>query len=430
MHLRILVLLASSLALGPSTLVAQTVVTGETLSGAFYRIEAPVDWQPADGLVIFNHGYSFDPVGPVTNMGPLAGVQLLEGYAVAASSYSLSGWAVFRTLTDVRELVEAFEAAFAPPEEILIYGRSMGGLVTTQAVELGELGPVTGALSICGAVGGSRAWDNWLDLRLAYDFVCAGIPEAAIPGGANGLPDPPDPDFNIFTLWEAVDACTGILTLGGGSPEQQANLAQILAVTGLPREFLLRVMRFGTFALHDLVYAPEKLDGAVAMDNIGVVYGDPAVDAGIERVASEPPARDRLFDHYTPTGEVGAVKMISIHTDKDGLALVEHQSELAAVMPPGSLTVAIAVEDIPSHCLFADAEHLAAWEGLRSWVAGAPQPSVADLQAECEALMAGGVPGPCRFDPDFVVPDFDDRVPPRGPVFYDGFESGDTSGWD
>ena len=416
------------LVLGPSA-VAQTVVTGQTPSGAFYRIEAPVGWQPADGLVIYNHGISFDPVAPVTDMGPLLDVQLAEGYAVAASSFSLRGWALFQTATDLRELLEAFEAAFAAPEEILIYGQSMGGLATAQAIELGDLGPVTGALPICGALAGSRIWDGALDLRLIYDFVCAGIPAASIPGGAGGLPDPPDPDFDDVALALAVNACTGVLVPGGGSPEQQANLATILALVGIPESFLLTDMFVSTFGLHDRVYDPPKLDGAMAMDNIGVVYDDPEVDAGIERVSSDPPARFRLLDYYTPTGEVGAVKILSIHTDKDGLVIVEHESEYASVVPPGNLTVAVVVEDEASHCGFTDAELAAAWEALRSWVAGAAQPSAADLQADCEALVGGGTAGPCRFDPDFVVGDFDDRFPPRGPIFYDGFESGDTSAW-
>ncbi len=113
------------------------------------------------------------------------------------------------------------------------------------------------------------------------------------------------------------------------TPEQEARLAQLLALTGLPESFLLTDMGFATFALHDLVYDPAKLDGAAAMHNAGVDYGDPAVNASIERVTSEAPARFFLRDHFTPSGDVGAVKIVSIHTDKDGLVFVENQSEYA-----------------------------------------------------------------------------------------------------
>ena len=191
-------------------------------------------------------------------------------------------------------------------------------------------------------------------------------------------------------------------------------------------------MVFSTFALHDLVYDPAKLDGATAMDNAGVDYGDPAVNAGVERVTSDPSARFFLRDHFTPSGDVGATKIVSLHTDKDGLVIVENQSEYASRGASRNLTVGIVVEDTPSHCDFTDAEVIAAWEALRGWVAGVATADRRGLsRPDCEAL--GGRwsrrLGPCRFDPDFVVPDLDGRVRPRGPIFVDGFESGDTSSW-
>ena len=37
---------------------------GQGEGGAFYSIEAPDDWSPADGLVIYNHGFDIGPVDP------------------------------------------------------------------------------------------------------------------------------------------------------------------------------------------------------------------------------------------------------------------------------------------------------------------------------------------------------------------------------
>ena len=416
--------------LASASLEAQTVSTGQTASGAFYRIEVPNGWQPADGLVIWNHGFSLDPIGPVSDLGPLVDVQLAEGYAVAASSYSSPGWALFETARDNREMVEVFENEFGVPDQILIHGASLGGIVTAQAIEQGDLGQVVGAFPFCGAVGGSRVWDGALDLRLLYDHVCGGVPGAAIPGGADGLPFPPDPNFDEIALGLAVEICLGLLT-PFPTAGQQDRLAEVLAVTGLPESFLLTDMGFATFALHDLVFDPAKLAGAAAMDNDGVDYGDPVINAGIERVVPDPAARELLQASYTPSGDVGSVKIVSIHTDKDGLVIVENESEYASLVPASNLTVAVAVEDTPSHCGFTEAELVASWEALRAWVAGAAQPTVAVIQADCEALANGGVAaGPCRFDPDFVIPEMNGRIRPRGPIFVDGFESGDTSAWD
>ncbi len=157
------------LAAPPAT--AQTLLEGQAPGGSFYRIAVPDGWTPADGLVIWNHGFSLAPIGPDVDLGPLADVQLDEGFAVAASSYSQSGWALFQTAQDNREMVDAFEAEFGTPGFIVLFGASLGGLVTAQGIEQGDLGNVIGAYPICGALGGSRLWDGALDLRLLYDCL-------------------------------------------------------------------------------------------------------------------------------------------------------------------------------------------------------------------------------------------------------------------
>ncbi len=393
----------------PALAVAQTELTGETAGGAHYKIVVPDGWEPEDGLVIWNHGFSLNPIGPVDDLGPLFDLQLAEGYAVAASSYSLTGWAVFETHLDNQQMVQAFEDAFGTPDHVLIYGASLGGIVTARDVEAGLIPNVAGAMPICGAVAGSRVWDGGIDLRLLYDQICDAVPGAAIPGGANGLPFPPDPAFDENALGAALHACFGIL----GVPDagQAARFGQLLALSGLPAEFIGTDMGFVTFGLADLVYDPRKLAGLPAFDNANVDYGDAGVNAGIERVIPDQATRKRLVNNYTPTGDVGDVKIVSIHTDKDGLVLVENQSEYAAAVPPGNLTTGIIVEDTPSHCGFTEAETVAAWETLRGWVAGAPQPTVQDLQNTCDFIAGTGqAAGPCRYEPAFVIPDLDDRV--------------------
>ena len=78
-----------------------------------------------------------------------------------------------------------------------------------------------------------------------------------------------------------------------------------------------------------------------------------------------------------------------------------------------NLTTAIVVESTPSHCSFSNAETLAAWESLRTWVeTGGPQPTAGSIQALC-TVLAPQVGGPCRIDPTFVIPDMDGRIRPR-----------------
>lgn len=404
-----LVAVASALAALPAA--AETVLSGKTGGGAFYRIVVPDTWN--GDLVIWNHGFTLSPPAPLTpgDMGPLASVQLAEGYAVAASSYQQNGWAVFKTKNDLLQLVNAFQERFGPPDEIIVTGASLGGIVTAAALEQADLGNVTGAYAICGAVAGSRNWDGAVDLRLVYNAVCASTPGAAIPGGAGGLPK--GSTFTNAQLALAVNACTGILTPPAlQTPQQQANLAKILGITQLPANFLLTDMGFATFGLQNLTYDQGKLAGKIGIGNASVDYGDAGIDASVERVSPNPGAANRLGNSYTPTGNVGQARIVSLHTDKDGLVLVENQSEYASVVPAANLTTAIVVEAVPTHCGFTAFETVAGWESLRAWLAGAPQPTAATIQGLC-TVISGGAPNACRIDPGFVVPDMDGRVRPR-----------------
>jgi len=196
------------------------------------------------------------------------------------------------------------------------------------------------------------------------------------------------------------------------TPAQQARLAAFLGLFQLPENFVLTDMGYVTFAMSDLVHDHRKLKGRIGVGNENVVYGDPVTDAQIERVSPHPGAAHRLQEDYTPTGNVGNVKIVSLHTDKDGLVFVENESEYASVVPASNLTTAVVVEAVPSHCGFTPAEAVAGWETLRGWVAGGPQPTAAGIQGLCAAL-APTVGGPCRIDPTFVIPDMDGRIRPR-----------------
>ncbi|MEL7059040.1 MAG: hypothetical protein AAGN46_03325 [Acidobacteriota bacterium] len=397
----------------PAAFAQTTEVSGQTETGAFYSFVVPDFWQPSDGLVIWNHGFDLSPIAPNPDLGPLADVHLSQGYALAASSYSQTGWALFNVVADLEQMVAAFVQQFGTPEHVYVYGASLGGAVTATAIEQAELGNVVGAYPFCGAVAGSRVWDGAVDLRLIYDAICGDVPGAEIPGGAAGLPFPVT--FTEEALGLALQACFGLLVPEFRTDDQQERLDQILAVTALPENFLATDLGFATFGMADLIYDPGKLGGRQPFTTIGVDYGDEEVNDAIARIEADSSARRDLFDNYTPTGDVGDVKIVSIHTDKDGLVLVENEAEYAEVVPEDQLLVGIVVEDVPTHCEFSSAELVAGWETLRTWVAlDSPKPAVDAMQATCLGLEAAALAdGPCRFDADFVVPSIDGRVRPR-----------------
>ena len=384
-----------------------TFISGET-KDSYYQFAVPADWNGT--LVIWNHGYSFSPPGPDPDLGPLVDVQLAQGYAVAASSYSQSQWAVFATRRDNARLVEAFVEQVGEPSSIIMTGASLGGIVTADALERVDKFSVDGAFTFCGAMGGSRVWDGAHDIRLTYDAVCGDV--APIPGGATGLPQAPgviDPLAVAF----ATNACMGNLTPPQfRTPDQNERLAKFL------ENFIATDMAFATNGIANLIFDPGKLDGGQGLGNIGVVYDDPDVDATIERVKADRKAAKKLKRNFTPRGEFENenVKIVSLHTDKDGLVIVENQSEYQGVVDADNLTVGVVVEDSPTHCSFNAAELVAGWESLRGWLAGAPQPTAMSLQGTCqviEATQGAFFPGPCRIDPTFVIPDMDGRIAPR-----------------
>jgi len=147
--------------------------------------------------------------------------------------------------------------------------------------------------------------------------------------------------------------------------------------------------------------------------NLKVVYGDDLINSTIKRVSPDPNAQQLLADNYTPSGKVRHARIVSLHTDKDGLGLIENETDYSSKVPATNFSLAVALETTPSHCGFSPAEITAGWESLRGWVDGAPQPSATSILGTCQQAMALGIPGPCRFDPGFVLPGVDGRFRPR-----------------
>ncbi len=392
----------------PTVALADTTITGE-YKGAFFRITVPTVWN--GDLVINNHGFDFAPPAANPSLGPLAPLQLAQGYAVAASSYSNCCWTLFSTTKDINRLVEIFTTNFGAPDDVILHGGSLGGIVTAQGVEKLGVSPV-GAYPICGALAGSRSWDGAIDLRLVYDAVCTGVPGGTLPGGATGLPAPGfPPGLTTTQIATAVNTCTGVLTpVAFRTPAQQARLNLLKSVTTLPENFIVTDMVFVTNGLSNLIFAPDKLDGGQGVGNIGVTYNDPGIDATIQRVAYDNKVNKDLGKNFTPKGEVNATKIVSIHTDGDGLVIVEQEKEYQDVVPAANLTTGIVDEAGNTHCGFTSPELVAGWEELRDWIAGGPQPTAGDLQARCLTL---GPPAQCRINPAYVLNDMDTRIPPR-----------------
>jgi hypothetical protein len=403
--------------------------TGTVPSGAYYHIEAPDDWHAGDTVVFYQHGLDFTTPANAPGLGPLRDIMLSEGYAVAATSYRQRGWALFTAIDDNRDLLAVFEQLLGTPGEVVPFGGSMGGLTALKLTEASGFPPIHGTYSLCPAAAGARLWDAGIDLRLAFDVVCGADGAGEFPQGDQPLPwalnlsDIPDglgdllDDVELLPVLVPLEQCTGVnLPPVLRNDAMQRRLDELMAFAHITDEdFFVTNIAYATFALSDLVRAPDKLDARNPFTTAGVDYSsDPLIQANILRIVADPAAAAELHDVSDFRGAVGAAKVLSMHTSRDELVVPANEDFIRDALPANQRTIAIVDEDTPTHCGFTDAEGLAGWEALRAWKDGAPQPDVADLQQECETLEASaGVNGPCRFDPAAQIVPFDDIVRPR-----------------
>jgi hypothetical protein len=390
--------------------------TGQTPSGAVYRLAVPEGWRAGDGLVVYQHDLSFErDLAP--DLGPLLDRQLAQGYAVAASGYSQAGWALFASGQDNRELVERFRTDIGEPGPILTYGRSMGGQVALQMAADPALA-VEGALALCPVAAGSRAWDAALDLRVLYDAVCAGVDGGELPAAADRPWLLEAGAISAAGLEQVVLRSATCLGLGVAedqrSADQRRRLARLKAVAGIDSDDLLLLnLGYATVGLSDLVRGAGKLAGRAALGNTGVGYGDPALDAGVRRIAADAFAALELRLHGDAS-DGGQARVVSLHASGDELAPAAHQHWLRQRLAPDRLSSALVADPTPAHCGISAAEGAAAWDALHAWVQSAPQPDAVELQARCLALADDGrAAGPCRIDAGLVPEPLDTALRPR-----------------
>ena len=380
---------------------------GQTASGAYYSIETPPGWRSGDGLVLVNHGFNFeDRLDTSPSLGPnvLRTRMLSQGLALAASSYSQRGWALFGTRTDHRELVAEVRRLAGVPGPIYATGGSLGGLVALQQAEQqAELGQISGVLSLCPPLAGSAIWDQALDIRLSYDQICDNVLGGELSDGQQpfpwllrpGLVDNGGSDRAYVQVVSAAALCLG---LGVNDALQSSGMRnrreRLLRVNRITEPFLPQLLFYSTFALSDLVYDPRKLAGRQPFDNRFVDYGDSGLNNTIRRITADPLARLELAAHFTPTGLVGSAKVLTIATSGDSLVVPENLRALDGKLPSAQWSRALVNESTGSHCGFTDAELLASWDELYAWTRGAAKPTPASLNSRC---AVSGSAAECRY---------------------------------
>ena len=403
-----------------------TVLTGSLASGATWEARVPEAWNGT--LVLYAHGFRGPGQNPAwdTRMDPTFHELANRGYAVAASSYATTGWALGTAVQDQLQTLQAFSRGFAQPQRTIAFGRSMGGLVTSLIAEVPGSG-VDAAVSTCGLVGGGAALNNY-QLDAAYAAA-----ELLLPGQSHQLTGFTSPAESA-ALTAAISAA---LAEGQKTPQGRARIALVAALLNTPTE-LDGVDRDDPVAMQEAQarLVLETLPTVISRrsDIVNAAGGDSGWTAGVDynamvmaspqaqqvrelyRVAGRDLKQDLrtltanadiepseaglkwMLDTSVPSGEL-QVPVLSTHTLVDLLAPVEYQEEYAETIRQAGAGALIrqAYVDRDGHCNFSVAENIASIHAVEHRLDSGRWDDVAqsgNLDAAAEALGVG--------DSDFV----------------------------
>lgn len=403
-------IIVAAVLLGSSSGLHAVEFRGQTSSGAHYLLEVPPGWTPGSGAVLYNHGYDSNAPHPPTIPAVLKGYLASKNLAIIASGYSQRGWALFNTGRDYSEAMARLRQDFGDPGRVFAVGGSLGGLVAMQQAERTDLGTISGVYALCAPLGGSRVWDQALDVRLTYDAICDNVSGGDLPRSeqvpfllpSSAVNNNEDSVSTALDVATAAARCVGLgldpaLRTSGMRERRQ----KLLDVNRLDDAFLEVNLYYATFGLSDLFFDPGKLGSRFAFENREVDYADPVLNSSVRRVAADPLTRLRLLRNFTPTGQLGQqnIRFLTTTTTGDGLVVPEHQSALQGRLNEFSWMRAQVRETSGSHCGYGDAETLAGFDALYDWSRGqSAKPTVEQLNSRCQGLRQMGMSGECRYE--------------------------------
>jgi pimeloyl-ACP methyl ester carboxylesterase len=329
--------------------------------GALYALYKPAAWNGR--LVVYAHGY-VAPEAPVAlpEVDPLRDALLMQGVAVAYSSYSENGYALKDGVQRTRQVRELFAERFGEPAHSYLLGHSLGGAVS---VVLAEKNPElwSGVLPMCGVVGGSQLeFDYLFNVRVLFDYYFPG----ALPGDAVTVPAELD--------WE-TEALPAIVTAIGTHPERLVEMAQVAqsGLGGMTMEDLgPAVVQALWFQLHGTNDVLGRARGGIPFDNTTTDYvgssDDAALNAGVQRIRGTRQGERFAAKWFEPTGRL-SVPTIMLHTTRDPVVPFAHEAAYAdaASVGGGSAMLVQRSVDAFGHCTFSAEDQFRAIQDLIVW---------------------------------------------------------------
>ncbi len=374
---------------------APTVLTGR-LGAADYRIEVPDQWNGT--LLLYSHGFVApgrpNPARSVSDA--VTGDYLLsQGYALAGSSYSETGYAIEQAFREQTQLLDFFATQVGEPKRTIAWGDSNGGIITAGLIQTYP-DRFDAALPMCGVLAGSVGARN-ITLDIAFVFKTLLAPDSPLQ-----LVEITDTEANLQLAQQLLQAAQQ-------TPEGRARLALAAAVGNIPGWFDpaspepapddYAAQQQNQFLWFQRVNFPfyfsyradqERRAGGNASWNTGVDYDaqlalsgqqdlvealydqaglsletDLATLAAAPRVAPDPSAVEYVRRYVTLSGHIG-VPVLTIHTVGDGLVQVQQERAYADVVGAAGNGALLrqAYINRAGHCTFTPAERIAALQAL------------------------------------------------------------------
>jgi len=328
--------------------------TGTLGAGAQYELWLPRWWNlTGRNLILFVHGY-VSPNAEVELPDDIdqetLDLLLSQGFAVAQSSFSETGWAVQDGAYRTVQLLRYIKLKHGFTRNVYLVGASEGGII---ALRLTEYKPwlFRGTISLCSLVGGSDLEMAYLaHTRILFDyffreqlsqlaFLYPAASKLNESLGAGVLDAIPTPDLKYLEPEEFAAFMTPVFTaLLMNDPRAVQAMASV-TVDGMPlypwnpgmdpnvvvQEFgamLAITLWYNIYGTQDLL---ERTGGKCIVDNLTSHYEitDPALnllypdlDASVERLEGERPADIYLWRWYEPKG-VFRIPLVTLHTTRD-----------------------------------------------------------------------------------------------------------------
>ena len=385
------------------------------LSGAGYLVEVPPNWNGK--LVMYAHG--FRGTGAALTVGPpsIRRYLMQNGYAWAASSYAKNYYDVRAGVEDTNALALEFTKiatangrALAAPTKIYITGHSMGGHITSAAIEDEAAATAVhkvkyaGAVPMCGVVGDTELFNQFAAMQVTAQALA-------------GLPSYPSAKWSEISALVTSTLFTTFPTTP--TPAGAKYLAVLQNITGGPRPmFNLGIAFGGSFPS---AYGTFGSDGTVTgilnksvLDTTAYSYtidgdtaGTTALNASVLKISPEADAnrlrRDGLRWVPKINGEF-KIPVVSIHTLGDlfvPFSMEQTYQKRTAAKGNSAWLVQRAIRGV-SHCDFTVAEQTTAFDDMIKWERDGIKPTGDDVVTP--ATVAAATYG-CTYTKNTLGPD-------------------------